>query len=66
MSLIVKRIVKRIVKPIMKVTSGESLLRMDADVSDGSRLISLGQKEFLIDFILTLARFLRGMDSKLW
>ena len=39
---------------------GESLLRMDADVSDGSRVISLGQKEFLINLECVTSRSLWG------
>ena len=66
MSLIVKPIVKRIVKPIVRIMPAEPLLRMDADVSDGSRLISLGQKEFLINLEYGTSRFLRGMGAKLW
>ena len=50
----------------MKITPGESLLRMDADVSDGSRVISLEWMEFLINLEYGTPRFLRGMGSKLW
>ena len=41
MSLITKPITKLITKPITKVTPGKSLLHMDADVSDGSKVFSL-------------------------
>ena len=40
MSLIATRIVKRILRRIVRITVGESVLRMDADVSNGSRMTS--------------------------
>ena len=41
MSLITKPIMKPITKSITKITPGKSLLHMDANVSDGSKVFSL-------------------------
>ena len=50
----------------MKITPGESLLRMDADVSDSSKVFSLMYWSAATNLEYGTARSLRGMGPKLW